>query len=92
MAEPSRGMGRGLAALLTPSTTAGGPGDRDLAQPVLVARAREDRGEAPAHPPAVIGHEHLAYDLFPPHALDLFVHPRAATSFANLRYAALPAL
>ena len=32
MAEPSRGMGRGLAALLTPSTTAGGPGDRDLRQ------------------------------------------------------------
>ena len=32
MAEPSRGMGRGLAALLTPSTTTGGPGDRDLRQ------------------------------------------------------------
>jgi ParB family chromosome partitioning protein len=32
VAEPSRGMGRGLAALLTPSTTAGGPGDRDLRQ------------------------------------------------------------
>ena len=32
MAEPSRGMGRGLAALLTPSTTQGGPGDRDLRQ------------------------------------------------------------
>ena len=32
MAEPSRGMGRGLAALLTPSTTAGRPGDRDLRQ------------------------------------------------------------
>ena len=32
MAEPSRGMGRGLAALLTPSTTGGGPGDRDLRQ------------------------------------------------------------
>ena len=32
MAEPSRGMGRGLAALLTPSTTSGGPGDRDLRQ------------------------------------------------------------
>ncbi len=32
MAEPSRGMGRGLAALLTPSTTAGGLGDRDLRQ------------------------------------------------------------
>ena len=32
MAEPSRGMGRGLAALLTPSTTAGSPGDRDLRQ------------------------------------------------------------
>ena len=32
MAEPTRGMGRGLAALLTPSTTAGGPGDRDLRQ------------------------------------------------------------
>ena len=32
MAEPSRGMGRGLAALLTPSTTVGGAGDRDLRQ------------------------------------------------------------
>jgi ParB family chromosome partitioning protein len=32
VAEPSRGMGRGLAALLTPSTTQGGPGDRDLRQ------------------------------------------------------------
>ena len=32
MAEPSRGMGRGLAALLTPSTTTGGAGDRDLRQ------------------------------------------------------------
>ena len=32
MAEPSRGMGRGLAALLTPSTTMGGAGDRDLRQ------------------------------------------------------------
>jgi len=32
VAEPSRGMGRGLAALLTPSTAAGGPGDRDLRQ------------------------------------------------------------
>ena len=32
MAEPSRGMGRGLAALLTPSTTQGGAGDRDLRQ------------------------------------------------------------
>jgi ParB family chromosome partitioning protein len=32
VAEPTRGMGRGLAALLTPSTTAGGPGDRDLRQ------------------------------------------------------------
>jgi ParB family transcriptional regulator, chromosome partitioning protein len=32
VAEPSRGMGRGLAALLTPSTTTGGPGDRDLRQ------------------------------------------------------------
>jgi ParB family transcriptional regulator, chromosome partitioning protein len=32
VAEPSRGMGRGLAALLTPSTTGGGPGDRDLRQ------------------------------------------------------------
>jgi ParB family chromosome partitioning protein len=32
VAEPSRGMGRGLAALLTPSTTEGGPGDRDLRQ------------------------------------------------------------
>jgi ParB family chromosome partitioning protein len=32
VAEPSRGMGRGLAALLTPSTTAGGAGDRDLRQ------------------------------------------------------------
>src|SRR4051795_13321862 len=32
VAEPSRGMGRGLAALLTPSTTVGGPGDRDLRQ------------------------------------------------------------
>src|SRR5215213_5458126 len=31
VAEPSRGMGRGLAALLTPSTSAG-PGDRDLRQ------------------------------------------------------------
>ena len=31
MAEPSRGMGRGLAALLTPSTTTEG-GDRDLRQ------------------------------------------------------------
>src|SRR5215210_8060453 len=29
VAEPSRGMGRGLAALLTPSAT-GGPGDHDL--------------------------------------------------------------
>ena len=32
MAEPSRGMGRGLAALLTPSTTGGEAGDRDLRQ------------------------------------------------------------
>ena len=32
MAEPSRGMGRGLAALLTPNTTTGGAGDRDLRQ------------------------------------------------------------
>ncbi|MDQ1741551.1 MAG: ParB family transcriptional regulator, chromosome partitioning protein [Pseudonocardiales bacterium] len=32
MAEPTRGMGRGLAALLTPSTTSGGAGDRDLRQ------------------------------------------------------------
>jgi ParB family chromosome partitioning protein len=32
VAEPSRGMGRGLAALLTPSTTSAGPGDRDLRQ------------------------------------------------------------
>ena len=32
MAEPARGMGRGLAALLTPSTTSGGAGDRDLRQ------------------------------------------------------------
>jgi ParB family chromosome partitioning protein len=32
VAEPSRGMGRGLAALLTPSTTEGGPGGRDLRQ------------------------------------------------------------
>jgi ParB family transcriptional regulator, chromosome partitioning protein len=32
VAEPSRGMGRGLAALLTPSTTAGGSGNRDLRQ------------------------------------------------------------
>jgi ParB family transcriptional regulator, chromosome partitioning protein len=32
VAEPTRGMGRGLAALLTPSTTMGGPGDRDLRQ------------------------------------------------------------
>jgi ParB family transcriptional regulator, chromosome partitioning protein len=32
VAEPSRGMGRGLAALLTPSTTVGGAGDRDLRQ------------------------------------------------------------
>ncbi len=32
MAEPSRGMGRGLAALLTPSAAQGGPGDRDLRQ------------------------------------------------------------
>ena len=32
MAEPSRGMGRGLAALLTPSTTSAGAGDRDLRQ------------------------------------------------------------
>jgi ParB family chromosome partitioning protein len=32
VAEPSRGMGRGLAALLTPSTTAGASGDRDLRQ------------------------------------------------------------
>src|SRR3954452_8828939 len=31
VAEPSRGMGRGLAALLTPSTS-GGAGDRDLRQ------------------------------------------------------------
>ena len=39
MAEPSRGMGRGLAALLTPSTTTGGAGDRDLRQlPVEVIR------------------------------------------------------
>jgi ParB family transcriptional regulator, chromosome partitioning protein len=30
--EPNRGMGRGLAALLTPSTTVGGAGDRDLRQ------------------------------------------------------------
>jgi len=37
--EPSRGMGRGLAALLTPSTTSGGGGDRDLRQlPVEVIR------------------------------------------------------
>jgi ParB family chromosome partitioning protein len=32
VAEPTRGMGRGLAALLTPSTTSGGAGDRDLRQ------------------------------------------------------------
>ena len=32
MAEPSRGMGRGLAALLTPSTTTRRAGDRDLRQ------------------------------------------------------------
>jgi ParB family chromosome partitioning protein len=32
VAEPNRGMGRGLAALLTPSTTTGGAGDRDLRQ------------------------------------------------------------
>jgi ParB family chromosome partitioning protein len=32
VAEPTRGMGRGLAALLTPSTTQGGAGDRDLRQ------------------------------------------------------------
>jgi ParB family chromosome partitioning protein len=32
VAEPNRGMGRGLAALLTPSTTSGGAGDRDLRQ------------------------------------------------------------
>src|SRR6476660_8623393 len=32
VAEPSRGMGRGLAALLTPSATQGGSGDRDLRQ------------------------------------------------------------
>jgi ParB family chromosome partitioning protein len=32
VAEPSRGMGRGLAALLTPSTTQGAPGERDLRQ------------------------------------------------------------
>jgi ParB family chromosome partitioning protein len=32
VAEPNRGMGRGLAALLTPSTTVGGAGDRDLRQ------------------------------------------------------------
>src|SRR3954453_11908046 len=32
VAEPSRGMGRGLAALLTPSTTSGGAGGRDLRQ------------------------------------------------------------
>jgi ParB family transcriptional regulator, chromosome partitioning protein len=39
VAEPSRGMGRGLAALLTPSTTQGGPGDRDLRQlPVELIR------------------------------------------------------
>ena len=39
MAEPSRGMGRGLAALLTPSTTTGGAGDRDLRQlPVELIR------------------------------------------------------
>jgi ParB family transcriptional regulator, chromosome partitioning protein len=31
VAEPSRGMGRGLAALLTPSTS-GGPAERDLRQ------------------------------------------------------------
>ena len=30
MAEPSRGMGRGLAAILSPSTTSGGAGDREL--------------------------------------------------------------
>jgi ParB family chromosome partitioning protein len=39
VAEPSRGMGRGLAALLTPSTTMGGAGDRDLRQlPVELIR------------------------------------------------------
>jgi ParB family transcriptional regulator, chromosome partitioning protein len=32
VAEPTRGMGRGLAALLTPSTTTGGADDRDLRQ------------------------------------------------------------
>ena len=46
MAEPSRGMGRGLAALLTPSTTSVGAGDRDLRQlPVdlIVPNPRQPR-------------------------------------------------
>jgi ParB family chromosome partitioning protein len=39
VAETSRGMGRGLAALLTPSTITGGAGDRDLRQlPVELIR------------------------------------------------------
>ena len=52
MAEPNRGMGRGLAALLTPSTTGGGASDRDLRQvPVeLIApnprQPRQDFDEA----------------------------------------------
>src|SRR5215213_1139160 len=46
VAEPSRGMGRGLAALLTPSATSGGAGDRDLRQlPVdlIVPNPRQPR-------------------------------------------------
>jgi hypothetical protein len=66
--------------------------DGDLAQPVLVSGARQDRGEPSAHAPAVIGHLSSSYDLFDPHALGLELQPRAATSFASLRYAALPAL
>ena len=41
--------------------------DGDLPQPVLVAGARKDRGEAAAHAPPVVRHERLAYDLFAPH-------------------------
>jgi ParB family transcriptional regulator, chromosome partitioning protein len=52
VAEPNRGMGRGLAALLTPSTTGAGASDRDLRQlPVeLIApnprQPRQDFDEA----------------------------------------------
>jgi ParB family chromosome partitioning protein len=47
VAEPSRGMGRGLAALLTPSTS-GGPADRDLRQvpvDVISPNPRQPRRE-----------------------------------------------